>query len=253
MSRTNTYQRLERLEKLTAMLKAEGVLTTAYLAETFGISERTLFRDIAILRQRGLPIDADKGRGGGIRLHRNWGLGRLQLESQEMIDILLSLTIAERMNSTLFMGNIASIKHKLMASFSTQQKAAIGQLRQRIHIGDAAQPNLLAAYHTSLAEQKVQTNPLELSSLQHAFLFTQRVEIGYKSIKGEQTQRVIEPHYLYLSYPVWYVLAWDELRQDFRIFRCDRLLYASLLVEPFRLKPLSDFTSVLTQHNVVTL
>lgn len=253
MNRSNTYQRLERLEKLTAMLKADGVLKTADLADNFGISERTLFRDIAILRQRGLPIDADRGRGGGIRLHRNWGVGRLQLENQEMIDLLLSLTIAEQMNSTLFMGSITSIKHKLMASFSSQKKIAVHQLRQRIHIGDTAQPNLLAAYNTNHAEQSKHGAPLTLSALQQAFLFTQHVEIDYVDMKSEQTKRVIQPHYLYLSYPIWYTLAWDTLRHDFRIFRCDRILTATLKTETFKVRPLNDFNAVLTRQNAVTL
>ena len=89
--------------------------------------------------------------------------------------------------------------------------------------------------------------------LQQAFLFTQHVEIDCIDMKNEQTKRVIQPHYLYLSYPIWYTLAWDTLRQDFRIFRCDRILTATLKTETFKVRPLSDFNAVLTRQNVVTL
>lgn len=251
MSRANTYQRLDRLEQLTAILKADQALTIGYLAKEFQISRRTLFRDINILRERGLPIETDKGRGGGIRLHRNWGIGRLQLESQEIIDILLSLAIAESMNSTLFMGSLSSIKHKLMASFSTRQKESIQQLRQRIHIGEAAIPNLLASYNTNLADK--QTQQLELSALHDAFLFTKQLDIEYRDVKKQLSQRKIEPHYLYLSYPIWYILAWDTLRMDFRIFRCDRILSAKVCEEHFAVKPLKDFSEVLTKQRAMTL
>lgn len=258
MSRANTYQRLDRLEQLTAILKADQALTIGYLAKEFQISRRTLFRDIAILRERGLPIETEKGRGGGIRLHHRWGVGRLQLESQEVIDILLSLAVAESMNSTLFMGHLSSIKHKLMASLSSQQKQAIQQLRQRIHIGEAAIPNLLASYNTNLAEKNMGEENAgkendNLSPLHHAFLFKKQLRIDYKNAKGEQTQRQIEPHYLYLSYPIWYVLAWDYLRADFRIFRCDRISKAHIVEQSFIVKPLSDFKPILTRQDAVPL
>ena len=272
MNRANTNKHLDRLDKLTAILKSEGVITAQYLATELDVSTRTLFRDIAILRERGLPIDADKGRGGGIQLHRNWGVGRLTLENQEVIDLLLSLAIAESMNSHLFMTSLSSIKHKLMASFSAQQKDKLRTLRQRIHIGESATPDVLASYNNNLKENSSQvtspqipnpkiTDPKKIGSqtagtqspLYNAFLFSKVVSIDYKDFHNVNTTRDIEPHYLYLSYPVWYILAWDKLREDFRIFRCDRIVNATLSEQNFDVRPLSDFNIVLTERHVNTL
>ncbi|MCW4628165.1 WYL domain-containing protein [Marinomonas sp. KJ51-3] len=61
------------------------------------------------------------------------------------------------------------------------------------------------------------------------------------------------PHYLYLGFPVWYLLAWDDLRKDVRIFRYDRILQAHILDREFALKPLSDFSAVLTKQKVKQL
>lgn len=71
MNRANAKDRLDRLEQLTAILKSEDALTSKIIAAKLNISERTLFRDIGILRELGLPIEANKGRCGGIKIHRN--------------------------------------------------------------------------------------------------------------------------------------------------------------------------------------
>ena len=91
------------------------------------------------------------------------------------------------------------------------------------------------------------------SALYAAFLFSNLISIEYKDIKNTHTRRDIEPHYLYLSYPVWYVLAWDRLREDFRIFRCDRIVNATLSDQDFEVRPLKDFYMLLTERKIVTL
>jgi predicted DNA-binding transcriptional regulator YafY len=248
MNRANAKDRLDRLEQLTAILKSEDALTTKIIAAELNVSERTLFRDIGVLRERGLPIEADKGRGGGIKLHRNWGVGRLSLENQEMIDLLISLAIAESMGPTLFMGNINTVRHKLMASFSPKQKDKIHQLRQRIHIGEQASPDVLQSF----SMKKHETNAT-IETLHTAFLFNQRLSIVYHDFHDQETQREIEAHYLYLGFPVWYLLAWDHLRNDVRIFRYDRIKKADILPQEFTLRPLKDFNAILTKQNVSTL
>jgi len=91
MPRAATLPRLERLDLLASRLKSGEPITVAEIADEFGVSTRTLFRDVDILRQRGLPIEADRGRGGGIRLHRHWGVGRLALSYREAVELLVSL------------------------------------------------------------------------------------------------------------------------------------------------------------------
>ncbi len=72
-----------------------------------------------------------------------------------------------------------------------------------------------------------------------------RIHIHYRDASGEKTERAIEPQYLLLSYPVWYALAWDDLRNEVRTFRCDRIEHARLLVEVFRPRPLTQFESAM--------
>jgi predicted DNA-binding transcriptional regulator YafY len=70
-----------------------------------------------------------------------------------------------------------------------------------------------------------------------------KIHLDYRDARGEKTERAIEPQYLLLSYPVWYVAAWDDLRREVRIFRCDRIERARLLGEPFRPRRFTQFES----------
>ena len=233
MTKSNTQEHMSRLDQLSSMLKSGDYLTVGELAADLDVSRRTLHRDINILRDRGLPIDADKGRGGGIRLHRNWGIGRLSLSDQEAIDLLMSLAIASQMQSPLFMASLKSVRHKLMASFSSHQKYEIDTLKERIRIGGSASPFMLSSYETVLEGS--------IKPLNRAFLFKQQLEIKYRRADKQLTTRIIEPHHLYLNYPMWYILAWDELRQDYRTFRCDRMEQASVCDTNFKLRPFTEF------------
>ena len=118
MADRRTSSRMHRLEELKGLLKAREHVTAAELAAVLGVSMRTLNRDLELLRDSGVPIESDRGRGGGLRLQRNWALGRLHLSPAEAIDLLLSIAIAERMNSPLLLQQLAAIKRKVVAAFS---------------------------------------------------------------------------------------------------------------------------------------
>ena len=59
-----------RRRRLTAWMRRRGCTTVGEAARAFSVSERTIFRDLARLREQGVPVEGDPGRGGGIRLRR---------------------------------------------------------------------------------------------------------------------------------------------------------------------------------------
>ena len=233
MNRATTTGRLQRLELITDRLKSDDSLVVSDLAREFGVSVRTLTRDIQILRDRGLPIDADRGRGGGVRMHWSWGIGRLALSYAEAVDLLVSLAVAEQMKSPLLMANLGSVRRKLMASFSPLMRHKINRLKSRIIVGESASPFVLSAFSVPNARM--------VERLHQAFLMMRKIHIHYRDASGKKTERAMEPHYLLLSYPVWYALAWDELRNEPRTFRCDRIERARLLDETFRPRQITEF------------
>ncbi len=228
---------------ITTRLKEDRFFTAAGLAGELGISLRTLTRDIQILRDQGVPIEADRGRGGGLRLERRWGIGRLKLSYAQAVDLLISLAVTEQMQSPLFMAHLGAVRRKLMASFSPDTKSKVEGLKERILIAKSASALLLADFSNPPRDS--------VTKLHQAFLQMQEIRITYRAESGAVTRRVIQPHYLLLSYPIWYVLAWDHLRGEVRSFRCDRIAGIAAQEAEFRLRPLSDFTAAIKGAQVI--
>lgn len=237
MEKRSITTRLDRLELLKTQLMQEQFCTVAGLADLLGVSPRTITRDLQVLREQGLPIDADRGRGGGVRLDRNWGVGRVNLSYSEAVDLLVSLAVAEQMNSPLFLAQLGSIRRQLLASFSPDKRHKVKDLKARIWIGASASPFVLQSFET--AKKPV------VQRLHQAFVTQSRLHISYLAEGDKMSSREIEPHYLHLNYPVWYVLAWDLLRDAPRTFRCDRILQARGSDEKFKLLPQSQFLSAI--------
>ncbi len=236
MPRASSLSRLERLDLLESRLKAEAPMTVGSLAAEFGLSPRSLFRDLALLRDRGVPVEADRGRGGGVRLPRTWGAGRLALSYREAVELLVSLAIAERMAAPWALADLGAIRRKLAASFAPTMRERVEGLRARIRIGRAASGPVLVSLRAPDAET--------VGRLFEAFVETRVIRFAYRGT-GPETQRRVEPQMLMLNYPVWYLLAWDADRDAVRTFRCDRMRAVAVTAETFRLRPPADFAAAL--------
>jgi predicted DNA-binding transcriptional regulator YafY len=235
MAGRGTKSRLGRLEELKGLLAADDYATVGALAGELGVSERTLARDLALLRDAGLPIDSDRGRGGGVRLLRSWSLGRLQLDHAEAVDLLLSLAIAERIGSPLFLQHLAPIRRKVAAAFSDRQADLIRGLRRRILLGDGASETVLAGY-------KAPARP-RVAAVAAGFFEMRRMQIEYAGADGRLATRRIDAHYMLYNPPVWYLLTYDHLREDVRSFRIDRIRSVEVCPETFRLRPRDHFVA----------
>lgn len=231
------------MELLAVQLKQDSHCTVADLAREHGVSTRTITRDLSLMRQQGMQIDADRGRGGGVRLDRNWGVGRLNLAYAEAVDLLISIAVAEQMKSPIFLANLASVRRQLVASFSPSQRNRVNRLKSRILIGLTA---------STYVQANVATPPKRVvQSLHRAFVDQEALRIRYEREDGETSERVIEPHYLMLKYPVWYVVAQDRLRQAARTFRCDRILSAQAEGSKFQLLPKAQFRQSLVNDGLL--
>ncbi|MBC2904809.1 WYL domain-containing protein [Streptomyces cupreus] len=220
--------RAGRLEALKGLLAERDYTTAAELADELGVSVRTVHRDLAFLRDLGMPVDSDRGRGGGLRLEHGWSLGRVHLSETEAIGLLLSLTIAEKVGSPLLLDDVRSIARKIAASFAPAQARRILAIRKRILVGASASALVLSSYTSPSAEVA--------KPLLDAFANRQVAVISYEDQHARVTEREIELQYLYYNVPVWYVLAWDRLRDDVRSFRIDRIKTIRLLPETFPLR-----------------
>jgi len=238
MINTSFEQRSERRNRLIGLLQSEEHWKTSDLREHLGISQRTLMRELAELRHAGYPIESDRGRGGGIRLNGRWGIERLNLNHQEVVELILSLAIMESLQSPLLTSNLKAIKQKLFQAFPQKQRSAVSNIRKRIMIGDNATANIASHYITP---------PKRISeSIAESFLGQICLEIGYQSEAGEHTLRVIEVQYILLNWPIWYIIAWDHLRLSSRVFRIDRIKEARIIDSRFKLRQKHLFTDIYT-------
>jgi predicted DNA-binding transcriptional regulator YafY len=229
--------RLERLDRLESWLKSDELLILRDAATELGVSIRTISRDIDLLRERGVPVEADRGRGGGVRLHSQWGVGRVSFTYKEAIDLLVGMAMSEQADQSMQMGQSRSIRRKLMASFAHSDQARINKFRDRIRTGPGSSSTSVNTF--APATQQVTAH------LKEAFLLQKTAQIIYRDAQDQETTRTIEIHYLILNPPIWYAMCWDHLRQDIRSFRCDRMHQATLQRENFELLPWSDFQTAM--------
>jgi predicted DNA-binding transcriptional regulator YafY len=232
MKQKNTSTRLQRLDELTGLLKSNDHNLIADLAENLGVSPRTVMRDLELLREKGYPIETSLGRGGGVSLHKHWGLGRLHFNYKEIIDLLLSLAVMEKLHSPIFLSNLKSIRHKIAASFPEAQRKQVQAVRKRILLSEIASETSF----TPLGQNNNAAVKSSANSVYEAFFEMKAIRINYSDVKGSKTERTIEPHFILLCWPVWYILAWDHLRDDARCFRLDRIQKAKLENQTFKLK-----------------
>src|SRR5262245_10112651 len=218
--------RLDRLEELKGLLKARDHSTAEALAAELGVSRRTLHRDLAILRDSGTPIEAERGRGGGMRLHPNWALGRISLSAVEAVDLLLSIAIAEQVHSPLLLRQLAGIRRKIVAAFGESHQRRIRALRKRILLGPPASDQVVSSYRA--------TPQRPVAGLAEAFLNERCAVIEYVDRNGVTTSREIEPQFLYLTMPGWSLLVLGRLRGAVRHFRVDRIRGVTTLQTGFR-------------------
>jgi predicted DNA-binding transcriptional regulator YafY len=225
--------RVLRLDALKSLLADRGYTTVADLAEELGVSTRTLHRDLALLREMGVPVEGDRGTGGGLRLEPGWSIGRVHLNESEALGLLLSLTIAEKVGSPLLLDDLRSITRKVGAAFAPAQARRILALRRRILVGQSASAQVLAGY--------TPPRPAVTKALLDAFAHRHTARVHYEDQHGTRTEREIELQFLYYNLPVWYALAWDRLRDDIRSFRIDRIRHVDVLPTEFLLRPADPF------------
>ena len=217
-----------RQDEIVSCLRSRSYWTTVDLCNQVGTSLRTLRRDLVELKEMGIPIDSDRGRGGGIRLVGRWGLGRLQMSSTEVISLLLALIVAEQLKSPILMENLSSIRNRIASAFPSEQQIKINELRARILDGSKASQNVSQTY--TMPDETI------LPAISQGFIDLKKIKIKYESEDNVITHRLIEPQFMLLNWPIWYLVAWDNLREDVRVFRIDRVKHAVLQRDDFRLK-----------------
>lgn len=215
--------RAERILRLSNMLRGRDTTTVSALATELGVSRRTLLRDLASLRDRGMPIAGEAGPGGGVRLDGDHGWTAVHLSIPEIVALWLGARLS-RGASDLPWGEAAdSGMTKLLGSLPTEKARALRALCRRVIVGPAASAQVRAGAAAA---------PRELFKLfEEAFSSGLGLGFAYSDREGRQSQRRVEPHGLLVEPPVWYVLARDVDKREPRTFRMDRVSRPRILID----------------------
>ncbi|MEQ1569773.1 MAG: WYL domain-containing protein [Myxococcota bacterium] len=203
-------RRLARLHAIVEHLRSRRApVTVADLAQRFGVTARTMFRDLADLRDNEVPIESSAGPGGGVRLGRAYTLPPLGLA----IDEVVSLWIAAQLAQELGQAPLLAALDKVLGGLSPETRAPFDQVVRRIVVGPPAPVSMGGA----------RPDPAVYRTCERALLDAATLALTYVDAEGELTERVVEPHGLLVLDPVWYLLAVDHLRAAPRTFRLDRV------------------------------
>ncbi|MFH8485638.1 helix-turn-helix transcriptional regulator [Streptomyces longisporoflavus] len=216
-----------RLLALLSLLQTHRDWSGDALAERLDITPRTVRRDIDRLRELGYPIRAFKGPLGGYRLDAGSQLPPLLFDDDQAVALALALQAA---------ATSSAIGDDAVRALSTVRQVMPPRLRQRI---DMLQVTAVQAPETGSDASPVGTEVLvELGRAIHAreelrFDYRQ-FDYEYADPRHEATHardstapaerpRRVQPHHLVTWRGRWYLIAWDLDRDDWRIFRADRM------------------------------
>jgi predicted DNA-binding transcriptional regulator YafY len=216
--RGGELERGERLDALVALIRASEGISMAELARDLDVSVRTIRRDVGILRARGMDIEGDRGRGGGIRFARFAPLPPLQLDAQQAVGLWLSVQLARRVSGLPFSRGSHAALGKVLAALPPERRHQLRQMCRRIVVGTGASE--------AMRESFGEIAPTLLDAFERCFREGVCLRFHYTDREGAKTYRRIEPHGIFVRPPFWYVLAVDLDKPAVdaqRMFRMDRI------------------------------
>lgn len=200
--------RIARLTAILTRLQSGKLVTANQLAARFSVSIRTIYRDMKTLELAGVPVHTEEGKG--YSLMEGYKLPPVMFTENEANALVTAAHLINKTNDTSLIDeyNTAIDKIKAVLRFGTKEKASL--LSQRIAISPAL---------------KDSGSSNSLTQIQAALTGFKVLNITYQTGNMEDlTEREIEPFGLYYSLEEnWLVIAFCRLRNDFRMFRLDRM------------------------------
>lgn len=213
----NDTKRLSRLTAIITQLQTKRLLTSTFLAEKFGVSVRTIYRDIRALEKAGVPVLTEDGKGYTL------------MEGYKIPPVMFT----ESQANALILAEQLVLKNK-DTSFIKDYSEAIDKIKAVLRQSEKDKANLLADRTRFEQNIKRERNSNNLSELQFALTNFCLTKIDYTNDENKTTSsRLIEPFALISTQENWLLVAWCRLRKGFRYFRLDRIKKMEVLAEKF--------------------
>ncbi len=208
-------RRSDRLfEIIQALRTAKVALTAAALAERLEVTPRTVYRDIAALQARRVPIEGAAGIGYVLR--HGFDLPPLMFTTDEIEAIVVGARLVGRLRDPGLQEAAESVLGKIGVVLPEAMRAHLASAPLFVSEGGAPAPT-----------------GADPAALRAAIRDSRKIRIAYVDEQGRRTRRTIRPIAMAYYVTVTVVAAWCELRGEYRHFRLDRIETSRLLDEGF--------------------
>ena len=212
-------RRTERLFAITEYLRGRRTGVTAEgLAERFGVTIRTMYRDLSSLRDASLPLQSERGRGGGYALDRAYSLPPVNFTAREAALLVAAARHAIEMRTLPFVDTLAAALDKVQGALSTSSQRELMSHIDTLHfIGVPARGARTAEVRRALERAWFDKLPLVIEYWGSNDAVTKR-RVEIRSVVMERTETLLNCH--------------DLDKGEARQFRLERILRAEPVVEP---------------------
>ncbi|KAB1656301.1 YafY family transcriptional regulator [Pseudoclavibacter chungangensis] len=220
-----------RMLDLLALLQTKRRFTGAELVERLGVSERTVRRDIDRLRAYGYPVAATPGPGGHYGLAAGRAIPPLMFDEDEVVAIMLVLAASASADS----GGPGSIGEAMTRAYGKLDQVLPPRLATRA-----------ATVRGGVEVEPFRAPTVDISDVMRiATAVHEHREIEFDYRRGDrESHRRVEPHAQVHHLLRWYLVAWDSDRDDWRVFRTDRVTGLFVRTTEFRPRPMPSETAL---------
>ncbi|POH69139.1 transcriptional regulator [Cryobacterium zongtaii] len=234
------WETSERLLRLLALLQHSRIWSADQLAEEIAVTERTVRRDVARLRQLGYPVTTIHGAGGGYELEPGAALPPLMFDEKEAVATVLALQDAAATESPAGASDALSALSKIHGAMPQRLRAAVAALTN--HSSSLELGSLIGAPAAVLS---IDT----LLLLAKACRSGRQVTCVYQKHAGQSSPRRLEPLHLVHTMNRWYLVAFAADSGGWRTFRVDRITEPVVTPTPnYPREPPSELDSFVTQQ-----
>ncbi|MGV8981599.1 helix-turn-helix transcriptional regulator [Clostridium sp.] len=232
--------RLHRLLGIIMLLNSRGIMKAGTLAKILETSERTIYRDMDILCETGIPILSVPGPSGGFSFMEDYKINSNVLESGDVVNLLLSSMGVHSEKNTEMAHQLKNSIIKLENTVSKEHREEIIKAKERFFIDS-----------DPWWGKRIQNQNIDI--IKKSVLNLKKLKLHYKKYDGEISERIIRPYGAVVKNSDWYVIAFCEFKNEIRIFKCSRIESIEVLNESFNM-PLNFYLEEFwenSKHNFV--
>ncbi|EIE51683.1 helix-turn-helix, type 11 [Citreicella sp. 357] len=196
-------------------LRRNGTSTIDALVREVSASRSTIMRDLSALRDEGYVIHAEQGRGGGLYLDPGSVQTTVRLSVAEVFALIIGVSSMRAARTLPFASLADAGLAKIEKALPSDKLRDLRRLLDCLYVGPLA-PQVDTS---NLGDMEAALLP----AFEQSFLERLCLRFRYRDAKGTETERQVEPQAMLILPPLWYLVAWDPMREDFRHFRMDRI------------------------------